>query len=216
MTREPRITDEELLAVARTLFLEHGAHLSTQVVAQHVGLSQATLFKRFGTKMELMRRALVSDLSPDFLSDLARGPSPEVDLREQLTELGIRISAFLERVAPRVAVLKAGGVCLQEIFAEHEVPPPVLAHRLLTQWFAKADALGLATIPEPASAAHMLMGGLQSRIMQHHFFGSTEQNQVVLQSRRHVVAVVELLCRGCNPRTDGAHASRRIADELHG
>ena len=58
----PKIkTDEQLLAAARSAFIEFGGAVSTTVIAENAGVSQATLFKRFGTKEQLMKRALGTD-----------------------------------------------------------------------------------------------------------------------------------------------------------
>ena len=58
MVRPRLFSDAEILQVARRCFLEHGPAVSTTVIASEVGLSQAALFKRFGTKQNLMLLAL--------------------------------------------------------------------------------------------------------------------------------------------------------------
>ena len=62
--RPRSFTDDELLDTARRVFLEHGAGASTEQIAQQLGVSQAALFKRIGTKQELMVRSLMPRSMP--------------------------------------------------------------------------------------------------------------------------------------------------------
>ncbi len=50
MGRPRTVSDEVILEAARSVFLEHGPSASTQAIADRLSLSQAALFKRFGTK----------------------------------------------------------------------------------------------------------------------------------------------------------------------
>lgn len=59
MGRPKSISDEDLLAVARTEFLRKGAFGSTKEIARHAGISEAALFKRYPTKAQLFLAALV-------------------------------------------------------------------------------------------------------------------------------------------------------------
>lgn len=85
MPRHKTITDEELLAVARRVFREHGHTATTREVARQAGISEGVLYQRFGSKEELFFSAMVPR-EPDFEALL--GPYPP-------TEAG---PAFLKRV----------------------------------------------------------------------------------------------------------------------
>jgi AcrR family transcriptional regulator len=61
MARTRTIPDEALLAAARMVFLRAGVSGSTKEIAERAGVSEATLFKRFGTKAELFFRAMVPE-----------------------------------------------------------------------------------------------------------------------------------------------------------
>jgi AcrR family transcriptional regulator len=55
----PRIIDDApLLAIAREVFVKDGAFGSTREIAQRAGVSEAALFKRFGTKAGLFLAAM--------------------------------------------------------------------------------------------------------------------------------------------------------------
>jgi AcrR family transcriptional regulator len=59
--RPPSISSEKLLDVAREVFLERGIRATTLEVAERAGVSEGTLFHRFGTKDALFRKALNYD-----------------------------------------------------------------------------------------------------------------------------------------------------------
>jgi AcrR family transcriptional regulator len=59
MARKQTISDEALLSAARIVFLKAGVGGSTKDIARRAGVSEATLFKRFGTKADLFFRAMV-------------------------------------------------------------------------------------------------------------------------------------------------------------
>ena len=59
MPRNKTVTDEEILAVARSLFLKEGAKASTRTLAKIAGISEAVVFQRFSTKENLFFAAMV-------------------------------------------------------------------------------------------------------------------------------------------------------------
>lgn len=50
MARPRSITDEEIHAVAREVFVEHGPVAPVSLIAERLGVSHAALFGRVGTK----------------------------------------------------------------------------------------------------------------------------------------------------------------------
>jgi AcrR family transcriptional regulator len=58
MGRPKTIQDDELLAVARQVFRQHGHTATTRDVAKAAGISQAVLYQRFKTKDDLFYAAL--------------------------------------------------------------------------------------------------------------------------------------------------------------
>ncbi|MCA9662632.1 MAG: TetR/AcrR family transcriptional regulator [Myxococcales bacterium] len=59
MGRRKTISDDELLAVARAVFIDKGLAASTRAIAREAGVSEAVLYQRFGTKADLFFRAMV-------------------------------------------------------------------------------------------------------------------------------------------------------------
>lgn len=89
--RPQKITRELLLVVARDVFLERGIRATTVEVARRAGISEATLFHRFGTKQTLFREALHHDpaLETALLAELP-ARAGEGDVRETLADVGRR------------------------------------------------------------------------------------------------------------------------------
>ena len=87
MARPRQVSDEDILTAAKEILLEHGAKASTTAIAKAVGLSQAALFKRFGTKLDLVKAALAPKTPRQWWLDAANGPDPSGDFRTQLESL---------------------------------------------------------------------------------------------------------------------------------
>ena len=64
MGRPRTVSDDVILEAARAVFLEQGPGASTQSIADRLSVSQAALFKRFGTKRDLMIAALMPPVPP--------------------------------------------------------------------------------------------------------------------------------------------------------
>ena len=89
--RPKTISDDDLLAVARQTFRERGHSASTRDVAAAAGISEAILYKRFGTKDELFRRAMMP-ASADVHGLL--GDYPPRSAKADLTRIFERLVAF--------------------------------------------------------------------------------------------------------------------------
>lgn len=108
MSRPKRIADDEVLRLAREVILARGVGVSTVEIAAHVGLSQPTLFQRFGDKPTLLRRALAPD---PIVPKSVIGPPDEPDtlgVSEHIAALTGRLYHAMLMVVERMQV--AGGL----------------------------------------------------------------------------------------------------------
>lgn len=169
--RPRQFSDDELLQTARRCFLEHGPGVSTGLIAEELGVSQAALFKRFKTKQALMMEALAPGDRPPWIDEVEAGPD-ERPVPLQLREVVERIDAYLSQMLPCIAVLRAAGLGPADVLRDREVPPPVLAHRTLTAWFGRLHAQGRARIPQPQATAMAFLGALHARHMLGHVLGA--------------------------------------------
>jgi AcrR family transcriptional regulator len=133
------------------------------VIAKRVGLSQAALFKRFGTKQGLMMAALRPPTSLPWMTLLEEGPGPG-PLAEQLVSIGIMMSALLRQIVPCLSMLRASGVENSSLLDGFEgPPPPVLTIRALQAWFERAQAAGRLRPMDAEAVAFSFMGSLHGR-----------------------------------------------------
>ena len=105
MGRPREITDQEILAQARECFLEAGPTLSAAAIARKLGISEGTLFNRFSTKEQLMRRALGVP-EPRWV-ELLVSDSP--DLHAQLVRVARSLLSFFQEAMPAMNLLRAAG-----------------------------------------------------------------------------------------------------------
>ncbi|MCY0988716.1 helix-turn-helix domain containing protein [Nannocystis sp. ILAH1] len=193
--RPRSFSDEELLDTARRCFLEHGPSVSTDVIAQELGVSQAALFKRFRTKQELMVRALIPR-TPPWVAEIEQGPDARPVL-EQMRELGAKIDAFLVQQLPCISVLSAAKTHPAKVLNwEKEGWPGMPAHRAMVGWFARLAEQGRIVAPSPAALATAFSSSLQVPHFMKHALGSAAPELGDDYRDR----VVEVFWRGIEPR----------------
>ncbi len=196
MARPRTISDEDMLAAARAVFLEQGAGASTALIADRIGVSQAALFKRFGTKRDLMVAALAPPKVPTFLPHLETGPDPARPALEQLEEIGRYVLDFFRDMVPAIMVLSTCGFDPEELFAEHPVPPPLQAMMGMAGWIERAIDLGMLRGGEPVHLAMTFLGSLHIRAF---FSAFTRTPMTDDDVDVHVTAAVDALWHGLAP-----------------
>lgn len=122
----PRIIEtDEILRIAREVFLEEGAFGSTKEIAARAGISEAALFKRFPTKAAL------------FLAAMAP-PPPDID-------------AIVSRVHAEADPRRGLQVLTRLVLAHYRMAIPRMLH-LITHPGIGLDALGRSLGPKQAVA----------------------------------------------------------------
>lgn len=194
--RPRSFSDEELLDTARRCFLEHGPGVSTDLIAQELGVSQAALFKRFRTKQELMVRALLPLAPPPWVATIENGPDARPVL-EQLRELAINIDAFVVQQLPCIAVLSSAGLRPSKVLNwEEEGWPGLRAHLALVNWFSQLAAEGRIVAPSPVALVTAFSSSLQVPYFMKHALGSVAPDLGDDYRDR----VVEMFWRAIEPR----------------
>jgi len=177
MTRPRTVSDEAILAAARSCAVERGPAVPLDVIANRVGLTSPALLKRFGTRQELMIAALRPIDPPAWVAELADGPDDR-PLAVQLRELIDRILHFFSSEMPCLTALSESGFPVEHIFDRAQTPPPIRSIRALAQWLARAAERGL--VDQGAvegndfeSVAAGLLGALHGRVFLSDFLGAT-------------------------------------------
>lgn len=196
MVRPRKHSDEEILGAAREVFLKHGPAASTNLIAEAVGLSQPALFKRFGTKEQLLIRALMPGPNIAWVQALEAGPD-ERPIHEQLEQVLLLAMDFFDGAMPCLMTLKAADIDFPELMRAMPEPPPLRARRTARDWFQRAMDQGRIRPTNADAAALTLIGSIQARAAMSHIFG--EARPTADERLSHVRAVADLLWRGLCP-----------------
>jgi len=172
MGRRRQVSDRQISAAAREVFLDHGPKAPVAMVAEKLGVSKATLFQRTGSKQQLMLMAFQPD--GPVITELDRGPQSGIAVREQLAQVLIELNEYLGTVISGSLTLRAA-----RVEAELPEPTPYRLRTLLTRWLAQAASAGLLTVADARTTADVLIGTLESR----HIHAYMKQQQ--LSSRQH-------------------------------
>jgi AcrR family transcriptional regulator len=158
MARPPKITNDEILAAARQVFLTQGMGASTLEIAELAGISEASIFKRFGTKQALFLAAIGVTETPTWLKAMS-GKVPTANIKAELTEICREILAFYQEVLPRVMMMMAPG-SLPPLMKSP--PPPIRDSQVLATFLARAIDLGYLRASDPQTTAHLLVGAINN------------------------------------------------------
>ena len=97
MGRRKQVSDEIVLEIAKTVFVEQGYGASTREIAQRAGISEAVLFQRFKTKIGLFFAAMVPP-PPDL--SLVADPRQDLAVTEDLASLAMMILRYFRGAMP--------------------------------------------------------------------------------------------------------------------
>jgi AcrR family transcriptional regulator len=107
MTPEQR--REMIVAAALPLVAEHGTAVTTAKVARAAGIGEATVFRVFADKDELLDACVAEAVRPDHaVREIAAVPM-DLPLAERLTEAADALGAHLARIGAVVGALHSSG-----------------------------------------------------------------------------------------------------------
>lgn len=166
MPRPQTITDEEIRATAREVFLEQGPGASVATIAARLGVSHAALFQRAGSKTRLMFEALAVE-RPAVLGLLDQ-PPPASEVHAKLVEILVALHDFLARLVPGLVVLRAAGKSLPgpppgKKRGGGDGPPPVRLRAALTRWLRAAIDDGNVGPCDAEVVAEAILGAMEAR-----------------------------------------------------
>ena len=194
--RPKKISDEDILEVARQCLIEQGSGVSTQFIADRLEVSQATLFKRFGTKLKLLQAALSLPIKAKFLLERIEVLPSDDPVKEQLLTLCLDMLVFFDEMIPCWATLHAAGISFPEHLSEDA--PPIRLRKGLTRWIAHLqDQDRIRQQVEPESIALALLGALQHRPFRNHIIKDQSMTQ---SDSEYVESIVDVMWRGLIPQ----------------
>jgi AcrR family transcriptional regulator len=138
MPRNKTITDDEILAVARALFLKEGAKASTRTLAKLAGISEAVIFQRFGTKEDLFFAAMVP---PKAQLEVMFSVQPgKKQVKTNLKSISLQIIAYFREVMPVfLSLISHPAFDMQTFLQRHTMPALQIEQKLTAYLSAEAD-----------------------------------------------------------------------------
>ncbi len=199
--RPRKVSDQEVFKVVRKCLIEHGGAVSTQVIADCLGVSQAMLFKRFGSKCNLFQTALLLPSAPEktrqVLEILENDPTEE-PVEVQLKSLCLILLQIFDDLIPCFAALHASGLSFNGPLPDDA--PPIRARKMLTGWIAKLQESGkLRQEIHPETIALTLLGAIQHRPVRKHIIHDTNLHQT---DEEYVNSIVEVLWLGLSVKPE--------------
>ncbi len=192
MVRPKQISDEQILETARACLMESGVGVSVQVIADRVGLSQPALFKRFGTKQNLVMQALAPPERPPVLDWIDSRPVPG-PIRPQIEELLTMVWMTFRVLFPMIALIRTSTIDLETFFSRYETPPPVRLLRSIAEYLGRAQERGqIRGDVDVAASAQGLLGVLQGRA----FFQFLMGVEYSPDDQAYIRSVADMISRG--------------------
>lgn len=143
MPKKKTMSDDYILSVARDLFIEKGSTLSAQVIADSVGISQPSLFKRFGTKEDIIIKAMAPEEKLPVIDVINEMPYKDISIEKQIRDLLFQIDHMLNIVLPKIEVLKESRIPKEKVWRRYKTPPPILIIETMTNFFDRIKKNGL-------------------------------------------------------------------------
>jgi AcrR family transcriptional regulator len=160
MPRHKTITDEKILAVARSLFLQEGAKASTRTLAKLAGISEAVIFQRFRTKEDLFFAAMVPpEAQLEAIFDVQPG---QKQVTTNLAAIALQIVSYFREVMPVfLSLISHPSFEMQTFLQRHTMPAVQISNQLSSYLNAEAD-LGRVRQEGVATAAEVLLSHLHN------------------------------------------------------
>jgi AcrR family transcriptional regulator len=161
MGRRKRVEDDELLAVAREVFVAKGIAASTREIARQAGISQAVIFQRHPTKAHLFFAAMVPPAW--HVEDLLAAPAHDRSVVEQLEGIALGMMRYFREVVPILLQLVTHPAFDVEQFAQrHPDSPFGRMHLGLIQYLESQRERGSIVAEHVGPAALTLFAALHS------------------------------------------------------
>lgn len=153
MARTPTITYAQILESARAVFLDRGFSATTVDVANHAGISSASIFKHFSTKEALFLAAMSAAPEEHIWTAELETEIGQGDPRSDLLKIALRIANYSSKLLPQMMLawsLRQPG----EIVHPPGIEPDFAA---LTAYLGREMALGRIMRGDPTIAAMTLL-----------------------------------------------------------
>ena len=158
MARTKTVTDEDILATARSLFLEKGIKASTRAIAKQAGISETVIFQRFETKENLFFSAMV--LPEAKLEAIFSYRADEQTVCENLRLVSLQIVDYFREVMPIFLSLINHPAFDMQVFLQRHTLPRMQISAWLVEYLDREAALGRINGDSTLATAALLLSHL--------------------------------------------------------
>lgn len=193
MPRNKTISDDDILAVARSLFLKEGTRASTRTLAKQACISEAVIYQRFGTKEDLFFAAMVPPQAQ--LKAMFDARPGQHSVTVNLILISSQIVAYFCEIMPVFLILISHpSFNMQTFLQKHRMPAMQIERELLAYLSAEA-VLGRIRTDGIDATTKILISHL------HHLaLSKTIGIQGSVDTQQAISDVIDLLWQGLDPR----------------
>ena len=150
MARTKTISDEDLLQIAREVFVKSGIAASSKEIARQAGVSEGILFQRFSTKEELFFAAM----TPPQLDLKAIFEHPKAEGQALIEKITFAMVDYFRSLMPVLIPLMSHPSFVFEDFARRQPDSPIVAlRRQLIAFMIREKYAGRIGDVDPGAAA---------------------------------------------------------------
>lgn len=150
MGRKKTISDEDLLQVARQVFVEGGYGASTKEIARRAGVSEGVIYQRFSTKNELFFAAMIpppADLTRLFQTSRLKG-------RALIEKLTMAMLDYSRQTLPvLLPLMMHPGFRFEDLAERHPDSPLFVLRREIGPFLQREKSAGRLGDVDPRGAA---------------------------------------------------------------
>ena len=193
MPRNKTISDDDILAVARSLFLKEGIKASTRTLAKQAGISEAVIFQRFGTKEDLFFAAMVPPQAQ--LKVMFDAQPGQHSIAANLNLISSQIVTYFCEIMPVfLPLISHPSFNVQTFLQRHRMPAMQIEQELLA--YLTAEAVLGRIRPEGIDATTKIL----ISHLHHLALSKTIGIQDSVNIQQATADVIDLLWQGLEPR----------------
>lgn len=201
MGRPRSIDDDSILQIARDVFLERGFSATTAEIAQRAGISEGSIFNRFGSKRSLFKKAMQLSIAEEPWLLALPDRVGQGDLQANLIETGEAAVGFFRRMMPLMMMTwsnPAKGRRQVEDIGPGKAP--MIAIRAISGYLDAEMALGRIRRVDAEILARAYLSGLTN----YAFFEVLlkQHGQLPLPVGMYVRGLIDVLWNGVSPHDE--------------
>jgi AcrR family transcriptional regulator len=160
MPRHKTITDDEIITVARTLFLKNGINASTRDIAKAAGISEAIIYQRFGTKENFFFAAMkLPETELDAIFSIQAGEGKAI---KNLVYMSLRIVDYFRDAMPVfLTIISHPSFSMPAFLRQHDIPAIQLREKLI-DYLVEESKIGRVSQNNLVTAVDVLLSHLHN------------------------------------------------------